>query len=110
LSASGAQAQLHLASLPHYQGVPQLARQGITSTLLPQNLALGQLLQSEVDAPTRALLFDPQTSGGLLAGVPGERAEACLNELHSAGYAHAAIIGQINKVGLPAAQSTIKLS
>lgn len=110
LSASGAQAELRLASVPHYQGVPQLARQGITSTLLPQNLALGRLLQSELDAPTRALLFDPQTSGGLLAGVPGERAEACLSDLHSAGYAYAAIIGQVSNVGLPAAQAAITLS
>ena len=46
---------------------------------------------------TRAtlLLYDPQTAGGLLAGVPVDQADACLAELHAAGYAQSAVIGAV---------------
>ena len=65
------------------------------STLLPENLTLASLLRGEVDAPLRALLFDPQTSGGLLAGVPADRAAACVMALRSNGYVHATIVGRV---------------
>jgi selenide,water dikinase len=41
-----------------------------------------------------ALLADPQTAGGLLAGVPAESAAAALAALHAAGYEHAAAVGR----------------
>jgi selenide,water dikinase len=43
-----------------------------------------------------ALLTDPQTSGGLLAGVPPARADACLRALQAAGL-QAAIIGLVEE-------------
>jgi selenide,water dikinase len=100
LAASGAAAALELASLPVYDDVIALARAGIASTLLPENLALANLLRRAVDAPTRALLFDPQTSGGLLAGIPAGNAAACLAQLKAAGYAAAAVIGRVRETGL----------
>ena len=47
------------------------------------------------DDPRYLLLYDPQTAGGLLAGVPVDQADACLAELPAAGYAQSAVIGAV---------------
>jgi selenide,water dikinase len=95
LTASGVAAALDLAAVPFYDGTVALARAGMASTLLPENLSLAGLLRGDADAATRAILFDPQTSGGLLAGIPKARAAACLAALRSAGYGAAAVIGAV---------------
>jgi selenide,water dikinase len=94
LAASGISAELDLAGVPLGGGALALAREGIASTLLPENLALGALLCGEIDAATRAILFDPQTSGPLLAGVPAASAAACVAALRQNGYAEAAVVGR----------------
>ncbi len=40
-------------------------------------------------------MFDPQTSGGLLASIHPDHAEACLTDLKAAGYVHATVIGKV---------------
>ena len=47
---------------------------------------------ADADPAFAALLIDPQTAGGLLAGIPAERADDCLAELISLGY-RAAFVG-----------------
>ncbi|MCJ7522968.1 MAG: AIR synthase-related protein, partial [Dehalococcoidia bacterium] len=41
------------------------------------------------------VLFDPQTSGGLLISVPGAEAEPLLDRMHKEGIEEAAIIGEV---------------
>jgi selenide,water dikinase len=107
LTASGAEAELDLASIPGYPGAIAHARTGVASTLLPENLARLPLLRGNTDAATTAVLFDPQTSGGLLAGVPARDAAACVASLRSAGHAHAAAIGQVKQAGAGAAAISV---
>ena len=40
-------------------------------------------------------MFDPQTSGGLVAAVKPERVDKCIAGLHAAGYPAAAVIGRV---------------
>ena len=93
LRASDVAGVLWPDQLPALPGALQLAGEGVESTLAPQNRRL--LPGISANAQT-ALLLDPQTSGGLLAGIAPDRAEACVSELRIAGI-KAAIVGVIER-------------
>jgi selenide, water dikinase len=96
VQASGVTANLVLDAVPLYEGAPTLAAQGVGSSLLPENLKLGASIPTDgVERARFELLFDPQTAGGLLAGVPPDRAEACLAALQAGGAAAATEIGLV---------------
>jgi selenide,water dikinase len=101
LRASRATAELDLAAIPLYPAACDFAAGGIVSTLLPENLAAGVIIRGDLDPATRALLFDPQTAGGLLAGIPHGRAAECVAALSAAGYTDAAVIGSVREAGEP---------
>jgi len=52
------------------------------------------------------ILFDPQTSGGLLMAVNASRADALLARLHEAGMLEAALVGEV--VASPAGRITVE--
>jgi selenide,water dikinase len=94
LSASGADARLDPERIPALEGALRLLESGLTSSMNTGNLgALTALSSAEIarDPALAALLLDPQTAGGLLAGVPAEHAASCLAELRRLGYRAAAI-------------------
>ncbi len=98
LKASDVDAELDLDALPVLDGAEQTVRAGILSSLQPQNVRLRRAIVSPPDAsaePRFALLFDPQTSGGLLAGVPAAAAESCVRDLRARGYQVSNIIGTV---------------
>lgn len=95
---SGVDVALSLASLPFLDGALDTVRQGILSSLQPQNLRLRRAIRNLADIADDErlpLLFDPQTSGGLLGSIRADRADACLAELRERGYGSAAIIGTV---------------
>lgn len=96
--ASEVDVELDLGAVPLLEGAAETVGAGIVSSLQPQNVrlrrAVANLDQAGKD-PRYPLIFDPQTAGGLLAGVPADRAEACVAELRRRGYARAAIIGSV---------------
>lgn len=110
LKASALTASLDLDALPLYPGVEQLAREGFASSLLPQNLFLrGRVSGLPVDHPAWTILFDPQTSGGLIAGVPEDRAEACVRALLGLS-AGAATIGRVDRESEAGAGALIRIA
>lgn len=52
-------------------------------------------IESEVPESIYDILFDPQTSGGLLISLPSKKANSLLKKMHKSGIADAAIIGEI---------------
>lgn len=100
LEASGTAAALLLESLPELPGAASCLEAGIASSLYPENLRVWERAangQAEPSHPAFPLLFDPQTSGGLLAGIPESNAGRCLAALREAGYGSAAKIGEVAK-------------
>ena len=96
--ASGIDARVALDAVPILEGAQETAARGLLSSLQPQNVRLRRAvanLEAAGADPRYPLLFDPQTAGGLLAGVPENEAGTCLGRLHALGYTHAAVIGEI---------------
>jgi len=95
--ASDCLVELDLERLPLMRGAAELARQGIASSLQPQNTRIRHSIEDSADFSGHAhypLLFDPQTAGGLLASVAAESAQDCLQQLRELGYSEAQIIGR----------------
>jgi len=98
LGQSSLGAHIDLVALPVLDGALRTLADGIVSTLQEKNAAFSRQIENDTGArqdPRYALLFDPQTSGGLLAGVAESRAEACIDALRALGYDHSAVIGTI---------------
>ncbi|MGF1528527.1 MAG: selenide, water dikinase SelD, partial [Candidatus Competibacterales bacterium] len=86
--AGGVGARLFIHGLPALPGALSLLERGVASTFALQNQNFMTELQLDDIAPGDpglALLFDPQTSGGLLAGVPADAVAACRRALAAVG-------------------------
>jgi selenide,water dikinase len=106
LDASGVSARLHGTAVPLYKGFPEVVAQGIVSTLHRDNAKASCRVHG---LPLPDWLFDPQTSGGLLAAVAPPQGEAVLAQLRQSGYVSAAIIGDVQAAD-PNVGPTIQLS
>lgn len=98
LQASEAAAEIALPALPGLEGSLECFGLGIFSSLHDENRAVWRQASGNEDAEGHfafPLLFDPQTAGGLLAGIPEDKAEACLRALWRAGFVDAACIGRV---------------
>ena len=101
LSADNVEVELILENIPALSGSLKALKQKTFSSLhtdnslasrnIPNRKAFTQNLKYE-------LLFDPQTSGGLLASIPYELAELCLTRLRDSGYTHASAIGEVSNL------------
>ncbi len=97
LDASDAGARLNMAAVPLLDGALALSGDGIRSSLFAANSKARHAIENLEAAhrhPVFELLFDPQTAGGLLAAVPGRRAQACVEALRK-HYPRAAIVGDV---------------
>ena len=96
--ASSAGATIEFARVPVHPGALDLARQGIVTGASARNWAgcaeAVTLIRPDSDVE-RALLTDPQTSGGLLVACAPDSADAVLAIFRDEGFAEAATIGSI---------------
>jgi selenide,water dikinase len=94
LEGAGLGATLQLDAVPVLNGAEELAAMGIASSIAPANRALCLGRIAAPNTPRAALLYDPQTAGGLLATVPAAQAQRLLDALVAASET-AAIIGHV---------------
>ena len=98
LSASGVAATLESASIPLLRGATEVVEKGAIPGGTKRNreaLSPHVTFKSGVDEVIRTLLFDAQTSGGLLIAVPEDRAAALRGALEKEGTIVAALIGRV---------------
>ena len=103
--ASGVSARVRAGAPRLLPGALELAASGCTPGGTSRNRQAVEprvRWEGDVPEPLRLLLYDPQTSGGLLASVPAERAQAALAALEGAGY-EASLIGVFEDPGDDAA-------
>lgn len=86
--ASGVQLELEYESLPFLESARKYADLGAFAGGLMDNLAYFAPhveLPAQLGEAARLMLFDPQTSGGLLLGLPAEKAEALAQRAQELG-------------------------
>jgi selenide,water dikinase len=94
---SGLTAHVSMAQVPLLPGVEALAGQGLVTGASGRNWAGygNDIVLDGVSDVHKALLTDPQTSGGLLVACAPEAVDAVLNIFHDDGFARAAVIGHL---------------
>ncbi len=91
-------ATIAFARVPLHPGVADLARDGLVTGASGRNWAgCGESvwLARPDDAAERALLTDPQTSGGLLVACAPDAVDDVLRVFRAEGFAEAAMIGSL---------------
>ena len=98
-AGSGLTAELDAAAAPLLPGAAELARQGVRTGASGRNRAsfAGRVGGGD-DLPAwlADLLYDPQTSGGLLIAVAPGEAQAVLARVRAAGFPEAARVGRLS--------------
>ncbi len=86
------------AAVPFFPEAKELAEEGMIPGGLHRNRDFRKDMvdiDSKVPQYLQDILFDPQTSGGLLIAVPEKKAPKLLEKLHKEGVNDAAIIGEV---------------
>lgn len=97
---SGVGIKIHLNSIPYFPEAKALAQQGFIpgATYRNKDFYLPHIkMQTRISDVILDLLFDPQTSGGLLISVPPSRTQRLLKRLRAEGIKTATIIGEVIK-------------
>lgn len=97
---SGVRFFLRSDAVPLLPNAVALVQQGFVTGASGRNWdSYGAAVALADDYPLwrRQILTDPQTSGGLLVACAPGRAEAILERIHDAGYASAAVIGEMRE-------------
>jgi selenide,water dikinase len=95
---SGVTAEVYASQVPVFEGVLDCVRQGIISGAVERNKEFAfQYVKVEkgVNKEMEEVLYDPQTSGGLLISISGKKSDKLVAVLKERGVVHAVVIGRI---------------
>jgi selenide,water dikinase len=95
---SGYALSIESQKVPYITGVDRLVSLGLIPAAMYANRDFRlDMVEVNAEVPDWMInvLFDPQTSGGLLIAVAGESAAPMLEAMHKAGYERAAVIGEV---------------
>ena len=99
---SGVEVEVYGQAIPVFTDVMDLIREGVISGAVERNREFASAFVKRakgVAEEFETLLYDPQTSGGLLIAVRRSRAAALLATLHKKGVENAAVIGRVTRKG-----------
>lgn len=91
-------AEIHAGQVPVFDGVLECVQQGIISGAVDRNKEFAtQYVKAGkgVSKEMTEVLYDPQTSGGLLISIREDKSEKLIALLKKRGVAHAVVIGKI---------------
>ncbi len=89
-------------AIPVFEGVMDCIRDGLISGAVERNREYASAFvktDKNVPEPLETLLYDPQTSGGLLIAVRKSKASALVKALKKKGVRTAAVIGRVTRKG-----------
>ena len=95
---SGCSIHLNTQRIPYHSEALELASMGLVPAGAYRNRAFAQqsVHAGSVSVAMQDILYDPQTSGGLLFSIPEAHAQACLDQLRAA-VPSAAIVGHVTE-------------
>jgi selenide,water dikinase len=97
---SGEKVILYYDRLPFYNDALRMYQKGETTgsnTANRKMVAEKMTIKTSLSSQAEELLYDPQTSGGLLLALPDSQAEELITELQTAGVQTAVQIGHIEQ-------------
>ena len=95
---SGVEIEVYGAAVPVFSGVLDLIRAGVISGAVERNREYAAAFvtrDKSAGEDLETLLYDPQTSGGLLIAVRASKAPALLASLRRKGVTGAAVVGRV---------------
>ena len=99
---SGVEVEVYGEAIPVFDGVMDLIRDGVVSGAVERNRDYASTYvktQKGAGEDFETLLYDPQTSGGLLIAVRKSKAPALLAALKKRGVDRATVIGRVTRKG-----------
>jgi len=94
---SGVDVDISLSAVPRYNGVEACLVGGVMPGAVERNQAYArQWIAEESCHPFLPVVFDPQTSGGLLVALSPDRAERYVEAMRGRGHARVAVIGRVS--------------
>ena len=97
LSSRGVSVEIYTKELPLLDGIPDMANMGLIpagSYANKEHSGDRVINRSKMGRFAEDLIFDPQTSGGLLLAIPQENEKQLLQELHDGGFTSSKVIGR----------------